>query len=121
MESHKILDDAALVSLRKLQEPGAPDIVTEVVRLFVDDSAKCREAAESAFAASDATSLAVAAHRLRGSASLLGLERLQQSAKDLEEIAVVGGPNEWATRLFRVQEALSEALLALRNASLVNP
>lgn len=121
MESHKVLDDAALVSLRKLQEPGEPDIVTEVVRMFFEDSAKCREAAESAFAASDAASLAVAAHRLRGSASLLGLERLEQRAEDLEEVAVCGGPNEWATRLFRVQEALIEASLALRAASWQTP
>jgi HPt (histidine-containing phosphotransfer) domain-containing protein len=117
MDSHKVLHDEALTALRKLQDPGEPDIVVEVVHMFFEDSAKCREAAESAFAERDAASLAVAAHRLRGSASLLGLERLQHTAEDLEEIANIGGPTDWAARLFRLQEALSEAHLALREAT----
>ena len=116
MDTHKVLDSEALTSLRTLQDPGEPDIVSEVVRMFFEDSDKCRVAAESAFALSDSSGLAVAAHRLRGSASLLGLQRLQQSAEDLEQIANVGGRTDWATRLFRVQETLSEAHAALRDA-----
>jgi HPt (histidine-containing phosphotransfer) domain-containing protein len=119
MESPKVLDGEALAALRELQEPGAPDIVLEVVRMFLDDSAQCRQAAERALAAGDASALAFAAHRLRGSAALLGLNRLQQTADDLERVANLGGPTEWAARLHRMQEALVEAHDALSAASLV--
>ena len=118
MQSPKTLDVAALAALRELQEPGAPDIVLEVVRMFLGDSAQCREAAERALVAGDASALAFAAHRLRGSAALLGLERLQQTAEDVERVANLGGPTEWAARLHRMQDALAEADEALRAASL---
>ena len=117
MESPKVLDLEALAALRELQEPDAPDIVLEVVRMFVDDSAQCQQAAERALAAGDATALAFAAHRLRGSAGLLGLLALQQTADDLERVANLGGPTEWAARLQRMLDALADARDALRAAS----
>lgn len=119
MESPKVLDLDALSALRELQEPNTPDIVLEVVRMFVDDSEQCRVAAERALAAGNASALAFSAHRLRGSAALLGLCRLQQTADDLERVANLGGPTEWAARLHRMQDALDEANDALRTASLV--
>jgi HPt (histidine-containing phosphotransfer) domain-containing protein len=118
MDTPKVLDVAALMSLRELQEPGAPDIVLEVVRMFAADSAQCRHAAERALAAGDASALAFAAHRLRGSAGLLGLGRLQQAADDLERVANLGGPTEWAARLRRMQHALAEAHASLREHSI---
>ena len=120
MDTHKVFDPEALRALRRLQDPGEPDIVAEVLRMFFDDSSQCRRAADDALAAGDATALAVAAHRLRSSAGLLGLQRLQQSAVDLEQVANTGGPTEWAARLFRVQEALGEACEALREASVTS-
>lgn len=119
MEPPKTLGFEALAALRELQEPGAPDIVLEVVRMFLDDSAHCRQAAERALAAGDASALAFAAHRLKGSAGLLGLGRLQQSADDLERVANLGGPTEWAARLHRMRDAVIEAHEALRAAGLM--
>lgn len=114
MDTLKVLDVDALSSLRELQAPGAPDIVLEVVRMFAEDSIRCRQAAERAIAAGDASALAFAAHRLRSSAGLLGLSRLRQAAEDLERVANLGGPTEWAARLRRVRDALAEADAALR-------
>lgn len=114
MQSLKVLDRAMLDSLRELQAPGDPDIIDELVRMFTADSALCRRAAEEALQARDANALAVAAHRLRGSAGLLGLQRLQRAAEELERVANVGGPSEWTARMLRVGEALAEAQSALK-------
>ena len=119
MESPKVLDLDALRALRELQEPDTPDIVLDVVRMFVDDSEQCRVAAERALAAGNASALAFSAHRLRGGAALLGLCQLQQTADDLERVANRGGPTEWAARLHRMRDALAEANAALRTASSV--
>lgn len=118
MQSLKVLDRAMLDSLRELQAPGDPDIIDELVRMFTADSARCCAAAEDALHRRDATALAVAAHRLRGSAGLLGLQRLQRAAEALERVANVGGPSEWAARMLLVGEALAEAQLALKQLSL---
>jgi HPt (histidine-containing phosphotransfer) domain-containing protein len=119
MEPPKVLNFEAVAALRELQASGAPDIVLEVVRMFLDDSTHCREAAERALAAGDASALAFAAHRLKGSAGLLGLGRLQQSADALERVANLGGPTEWTARLHRMHDALIEAHDALRAARLM--
>lgn len=121
MVMHKVLDREALETLRNLQDPNEPDLVAEVTQVFFEDSTRCREAAERAFADKDPSALALAAHRLRGSAGLLGLQQLQQSAEDLEHVANVGEPTEWAARLFRMREAIDDAYLALREAALSAP
>jgi HPt (histidine-containing phosphotransfer) domain-containing protein len=118
MQSLKVLDRAMLDSLRERQSPGDPDIIGELLRMFTADSAVCRAAAEHAVRVRDAAALAVAAHRLRGSARLLGLQRLQRAAEELERVANVGGPSEWTARMLRVSEALAEAQGALKQVTL---
>lgn len=113
MDTLRVLDGDAVATLKLLQEPGEADILDEVIRLFAIDAVSCRDAAERALRNHDATSLGLAAHRLHGSAGMLGLRQLQKAAEDLERVANVGGPSEWAARLVRVRDALAAALTAI--------
>lgn len=113
MDTLRVLDGDAVATLKLLQEPGESDILDEVIRLFAIDAVSCHDAAERALRKHDATRLGLAAHRLCGSAAMLGLRQLQKAAEDLERVANVGGPSEWAARLVRMRDALAAALTAL--------
>jgi len=81
-----VLDPAVVESLRRLNQPGEPDVVHEVLTLFIAEAPARLTAVAAAVEAADAMSLQRAAHALKGSAAAIGATALQRICADLEDM-----------------------------------
>ena len=86
----RVLDPQVLESLRSLQEPGDPDFALEIVQLFVADSAKRLALVHDTAARGELPALGEIAHLVKGSAGLIGAERMVSAALQLEQAARQG-------------------------------
>jgi HPt (histidine-containing phosphotransfer) domain-containing protein len=82
-----VLDPAVVESLRRLNQPGEPDVVHEVLTLFIAEAPTRLAAVAAAVEAADTMALQRAAHALKGSAAAIGATALQRICGDLEEMA----------------------------------
>lgn len=81
------LDAAVLESLRQLNQPGEPDIVREVLTVFLSDAPGRVKAIEEAIRASDLPAIQRAAHALKGASGSIGAMTLQARCRELEDAA----------------------------------
>jgi len=96
----------------ELEMVGGADLLNRLVDMFFDDSANLVRTIDSARASGDATSVAKAAHRLKGGAAAVGAQRVAAVAKDIELAAKsgqVGG-------LDGARASLDSEMTALRSA-----
>lgn len=84
------IDFNVLDDLRSLQDEGDPDLVAEVVQLFLEDSPQRVVAIRTAASAGDASLLGAAAHGLKGSAANVGAVRLRAVCERLEHMGKLG-------------------------------
>ncbi len=102
-----VLEESALNKLKKLQQAGNPDVVVQLIELFVCDLPLKLATIRQAIAQSNGRLLRQSAHALKGSASSLGVLRL---ASLCEELEAKGKKEEWSglERLQSQLEAESE-------------
>jgi len=84
------VDQAALDDLRRLTDAGSPDMVAELIALFLQDAPAQLSAMRAALAAGDAAALRHAAHSLKGSSGYLGARRLMALCAEVEQSARQG-------------------------------
>lgn len=84
---NRALDPNVLESLRQLNQKGEPDVLSEVLRLFLADTPKRIDAIAEASSRGDATALQRAAHGLKGAAGTIGAVALQAACRALEDLA----------------------------------
>jgi two-component system, sensor histidine kinase and response regulator len=102
-----VLDSTVLDTLRQLNQPGEPDIVREVLTVFLADAPVRLARMREALARGDAASLERAAHTLKGAAASIGAAALQISCRELEEAGKVAALDN-APHLFnRVESEFS--------------
>lgn len=86
------VDDEVLEMLASLQEPGEPDLLTELVTLFLRDTpVRLRDLEQRPL---DAMTTARVAHAVKGSAGNLGATHLQDLASTLEQAGRQGAAAE---------------------------
>ncbi len=85
-----VLDPAVIESLRRLNQPGEPDVVQEVLTLFIAEAPMRLAAVAGAVEVGDATALQRAAHAMKGSAAAIGATAFQRICGDLEEMGRAG-------------------------------
>lgn len=90
------VDPDVLAMLADLQEPGEPDLLEELVVLFLRDTPERLAAIGDALAAGDLDGAARSAHSLKGSAANLGAGRLQDLAAIAESRARDGDASDTA-------------------------
>lgn len=95
------IDRSVLESLRELQEEGEPDIISELVQLFVEDTPPQLAALREAVDASDAQSVERIAHTLKGSCGNMGAVRMAKLCEELQGVGASGN-------LARVPELLDQ-------------
>jgi two-component system, sensor histidine kinase and response regulator len=84
------VDHSVLKSLRELQEEGEPDVLKELIELFLEDLPPQFKALQEAEEREDAQSVERTAHTLKGSSSNLGAVRMAAICAELEEIGRSG-------------------------------
>jgi two-component system sensor histidine kinase/response regulator len=80
------LDRNVLATLRELQQEGEPDILNELIELFLTDVPPQLVALREAAEAGDAHSVGRFAHTLKGSCGNMGAVRMDAICAELEEI-----------------------------------
>ena len=78
------LDARALETIRRMQQPGTPDLLQKVITLYLDSSAQLVVTLTSAIAAADAAAICRTAHALRSGSANVGAVALAQVCRELE-------------------------------------
>jgi signal transduction histidine kinase/CheY-like chemotaxis protein len=78
------LDAGALETIRRMQQPGAPDLLEKIITLYLESSPQLMAALRSAIAASDAAAISRAAHALRSGSANVGAMALAEVCRSLE-------------------------------------
>jgi HPt (histidine-containing phosphotransfer) domain-containing protein len=111
------LDRSVLAGLRGLQEEGEPDILGELIGLFLTDAPPQLVALREAARAGDASSVEQVAHALKGSSGNMGAVRMGAICAELEEMgrseklaAAPVGVSRLEEELGRVRAAFEEEL-----------
>lgn len=99
-----VLDPAIIDNLRQLTPPGEPDVLTEVLALFLDDVPRRIAKLRASYAAGDAAELHKTAHSLKGSAGNIGAHALFAICRQLDDRGRAGDLAE-AKRLIDALEA----------------
>ena len=80
-----VLDPAVIDSLRQLTPPGEPDVLKEVLQLFLEDVPARMTRLREAWQSGDAVGVQRAAHSLKGSAGNIGATQLLAVCSRLDE------------------------------------
>jgi HPt (histidine-containing phosphotransfer) domain-containing protein len=78
------VDMAMLTSFEEVRIEGEPDLVIELIDLYLEDASAKIDALREALATSDETTLKRSAHSLRGSSSSLGAHRMAALCEEVE-------------------------------------
>ncbi len=79
------IDWGVLATLEEIREEGEPDLIVELIDLYIEDAPHWVEAMRLAAAAKDATMLKRAAHSLKGSSGSLGVRQVAETCRMLEQ------------------------------------
>jgi HPt (histidine-containing phosphotransfer) domain-containing protein len=99
------VDGSILALLQDLQREGQPDILAEVIAVYLRDTPLRLAALHEAVARADAGALRGAAHYLKGSSSQIGAVQMAQLCADLEEQARSADLADAAQTLRRLEAA----------------
>jgi signal transduction histidine kinase/DNA-binding response OmpR family regulator/HPt (histidine-containing phosphotransfer) domain-containing protein len=109
-----LLDWSVLASLRELQAEGEPDILSELIELFITEVSAQLASLQMAVEAGDAHSVERIAHSIRGSCGNMGAVGMETLCIELEEMGrskdLAAAP-AWASRLAEEFERVRAALL----------
>lgn len=94
-----VLDPAVLDTLRQLTAPGEPDVLTEVLTLFLGDFSLRLEALRNAHAVGNIQQVQRAAHSMKGSAGNIGARALADLCRQVEEASKAGDAPEVGRRV----------------------
>ena len=83
--SQPVLDPAVIESLRQLTPPGEPDVLKEVLQLFLEDVPGRIERLRTAWQAGNAVEVQRCAHSLKGSAGNIGASHLLAVCRLLDD------------------------------------
>jgi CheY-like chemotaxis protein/nitrogen-specific signal transduction histidine kinase/HPt (histidine-containing phosphotransfer) domain-containing protein len=107
------VDLGMLRQMRASQAAGDPDIVAEVIALFLQDAPLRLAAVRDAVAAGDLPSAARAAHTLKGSAGHLGARTLSALCAHFEDKVRAGAPFDVAFAVGAISDELDRVSVAL--------
>ena len=90
MAEPSVLDPAVIAALRQLTTPGDPDVLTEVLQLFLQEVPPRMDRLRNACALGNIEEVYRAAHSLKGSAGNIGAQRLMGVCRQIDEMGRAG-------------------------------
>ena len=109
-----LLDMATIQGIRELQMEGEPDIFSELVEIFCNESSQLVKAAFQAIESQDAGQLRQAAHSIKGTSANVGAKLLSAQAAEIESLAKSGDLQKAGERLTILQDVYQQSLTALQ-------
>jgi two-component system sensor histidine kinase/response regulator len=107
------LDRSALAVLRELQQEGQPNILEQLITLFLDDVPHQLVALRNAAEAGDARSVERTAHTLKGSCGNMGAVRMHTLCAELEYTGRSAELDTVPVRISRLEEEFGHVRAAL--------
>ena len=111
------IDQSVLDVIREMEDEDDPDMLAEILGLYLDKAPGLLTTMQAAIANMDTESLRVAAHTLKSSSANVGARVLSDMCRELEEMGRNSSLDNAATRLFllydeyqRVDAALSDEI-----------
>ncbi|MGI9321225.1 MAG: response regulator, partial [Thiogranum sp.] len=98
------IDQSVLDVIRDMEDEDDPDMLADIIGLYLDKSAELLQTLQMAIANLDAESMRVAAHTLKSSSANVGARVLADLCRDLEELGRSGSLDNAATKLSRLYE-----------------
>lgn len=86
-ETSEIVDLSVLTDLANLQQPGKPNLVNKLIKLFIEGANKNLSALRKAVAEDDPAAIKREAHSIKGSAGNIGARQMAALSKELEQKA----------------------------------
>ena len=81
------LNESCLAAIRKLEEPGGPDLVAQIIGIYLDHATRLLAELRSAAGRHDLISIERCAHTLKSNSAQLGAERFAEICSALERVA----------------------------------
>ena len=81
------LNESCLAAIRKLEEPGGPDLVGQIVSIYLEHATRLLAELRSAASRHDPISIERCAHTLKSNSAQLGAERFADICSALERVA----------------------------------
>jgi two-component system, sensor histidine kinase and response regulator len=103
-EAETPLDESVLAGLRKLQVEGEPDVLKELIGLFLDDVPPQLVALREAVEGGDAHSVERISHTLQGSSGNMGAKRMAAICSELQNLGASGDLSDALGLLERLEE-----------------
>ena len=114
MAESAVLDEAVLDTLRLLTPPGEPDVLTEVLQMFLQEVPPRIERLCNAWAAGNIEEMSRAAHSLKGSAGTIGAQRLFSVCSQLDDVGRAGALTKVAPLVDALGTEFSKVEVAIR-------
>ena len=111
------LDLAVFEGLRELQEDGEPDLLAELVEMFLEDAASRINSLREAVERDDAEAVEGIGHSLKGSCGNMGVREMQRLSAALQDAGAAGDLSEATGLIQGLQEELERARPALAEVS----
>jgi CheY-like chemotaxis protein len=99
----EVLDRQVLEQLSELQTDDKPDLLAQVINLYLDESPKLIQQLKQAASANDASEIVRTAHTLRSSSANVGAIALSRLCGDLEAATQVAATEEANSLLGKVE------------------
>jgi len=112
-QENGILDGDTIAGLRRLNEDGEGDFLTQVIDIFLRDSTVWMDQIRSAARDGDTAGLRKAVHTLKGSSGSLGARRLSDVCLQFEQRIDRGEAIDWEQWVGQVEEAYEQTRAAL--------
>lgn len=90
MATERALDPDVIENLRQLTPPGEPDVLAEILNLFLEEVPKKILALQTALSDGDAHEVGRAAHSLKGSSGNIGADSLFDVSRRIDDLAKAG-------------------------------
>ena len=108
------LDPHVLDTLSRLTPPGEPDVLAQVLRLFLDEAPRRLERLRSVLAKGDAAEFQRVAHSLKGAAGNIGAHALCDAARRAEELGRTGRLDSAAPLLRDIELRLADVATEIK-------
>ncbi|MEP6901725.1 MAG: PAS domain S-box protein [Actinomycetota bacterium] len=86
-DARQVIDLSILSSLRDLQQPDEPDLVTKLIDLFIKDGRVRLQSLQNALIDGDSSIIKKEAHSVQGSAANIGAQYMARLCEELEQKA----------------------------------
>ncbi|MCA1593001.1 MAG: response regulator [Acidobacteria bacterium] len=108
-----VTEPLLLESFRELQEEGGPDLIGELIELYINDTQARLTEMRAALKEQDAQTLKRVAHSLKGSSGNLGIRRMATLCAELEETLHDGTMDEAGAKVNRLEAEFERVMEAL--------